>query len=66
VTVPTDKPIDAGAPEIEVTPEMIEAGAEVLGASGAVEYPLLDIDRELIRKIFLAVLSASPASLAKS
>jgi hypothetical protein len=28
--MPTDKPIDAGAPEIEITPDMIRAGLEYL------------------------------------
>ncbi len=44
----------ADAAEIEVTPEMIEAGVRVLWDSGAVENPL-GADRILIRKIFLAM-----------
>jgi hypothetical protein len=43
-----------GPDEIEITPEMIEAGLCVLWDSGAVENPM-DADRILIRKIFLAM-----------
>jgi hypothetical protein len=52
-----DKPIDAGAPEDEITPEMIEAGTNMLWRSGAVEHPT-ELDRELIRKIYLAMRNA--------
>jgi hypothetical protein len=57
--------MDAGAPETEITPEMIEAGIEILWNSGAVEHPLADCDKELIRKIFFAMLAASAPSQAK-
>jgi hypothetical protein len=53
---------EAGAPEIEVTPEMIEAGIDVLYKSGAVEHQMCDVDRELIQKIFLAMLHARRSS----
>ena len=53
----SEKPHSAGAPATEITPEMIEAGAEVLWSSGAVEHPLMDNDRELIRQIFLAMIA---------
>jgi hypothetical protein len=48
---------EAGAPgdEIEVTPAMIEAGVNVLWESGAIETPMQDFDRDLVRKIFLAM-----------
>jgi hypothetical protein len=49
--------VEAGAPrnEIEVTPEMIEAGVCVLWESGALEIFLEDFNRELVRKIFVAM-----------
>ncbi|PZR84726.1 MAG: hypothetical protein DLM68_12150 [Hyphomicrobiales bacterium] len=47
----------AGAPadEIEITPEMIEAGVSMLWGSGAVETPMEKIYRSLVRKIFVAM-----------
>jgi hypothetical protein len=42
--------------ELEVTPEMVEAGIRVLYDSGAIENPALGVDRELVRQIFLAML----------
>jgi hypothetical protein len=55
----TGKPIDAGAPEDEITPEMIEAGIRVLWESGAVDIPMIDFDREVVQKIFVAMFHAS-------
>lgn len=52
-----DKPENAGAPEVEVRPEMIEAGVAVLWDSGAVEHPT-EVDRELVRKIYVAMMDA--------
>jgi hypothetical protein len=47
---------EAGAPEeIEIAPAMIDAGASVLYESGAIEHPMEDFDRNLVRKIFLAM-----------
>jgi len=46
---------DAGAPKIEITPEMIEAGVRVLWESGAVESPNLGADQELVRELFLTM-----------
>lgn len=43
------------APEIEVTPEMMEAGLSILWESGAVEKPMEAPDRELVRRIYLAM-----------
>jgi hypothetical protein len=54
-----EKTIDAGAPEIEVTPEMIAAGVRVLWDSGAAEVPNLGADQDLIQKIFVAMSQAS-------
>ena len=53
--------VEAGAPEaeIETTPEMIEAGLRVLLESGAIEAPMEDFNRELVQKIFVAMLSRS-------
>lgn len=53
--------VEAGAPEaeIEITPEMIEAGVCVLWESGAIEAPMEDFNRELVQKIFVAMLSRS-------
>ena len=48
---------DAGAPEIETTPEMVSAGLSVLWQSGAVEYPT-ELDREVVRKVFVAMMLA--------
>jgi len=45
---PTADAERAGAPEIEITPEMIEAGVRLLWESGAVENPNEDADRSLI------------------
>jgi hypothetical protein len=45
---------DDSTDEIEITPEMIEAGLRVLWDSGAIENPM-DADRVLIRKIFAAM-----------
>ena len=48
----------AGAPacEIEITPEMIEAGVAVLYESGAIEHPLA-ADRDLVRDVFTTMVS---------
>lgn len=43
-----------------VAPEAIEAGLRVLWDSGAIEHPMLDNDKELIRQIFLAMLQHDP------
>ena len=48
-------PSEAGAPDVEITPEMIEAGLRVLYESCAVEHPLDYADRSTIRRIFLAM-----------
>jgi hypothetical protein len=45
---------------VTVTPAMIEAGTRVLWKSGAVEHPMEDIDRDLIREVFLAMHQARP------
>lgn len=47
---------------IEVTPAMIEAGVQVLYASGAVENPIYANDQSLVARIFLAMLSMSRTS----
>jgi hypothetical protein len=47
-----------GAPEIEITPEMIEAGFCVLLESGAIETPMEDLERSLVQKIFVAMFHA--------
>lgn len=46
---------EAGAPESEVTPEMIDAGLQTLYASGALDVFVEDLDREVIRKVYLAM-----------
>jgi hypothetical protein len=43
---------ETGSPELEITPEMIEAGLAVLYESGAIETPILSNDREVVRQIF--------------
>jgi hypothetical protein len=50
-------PVQAGAPqqEITITLKMIEAGVCVLWDSGAIETPMGDVDRELVKKIFIAM-----------
>ena len=57
VDLPGLASVEAGAPEaeIEITPEMIEAGARVLWDSGAVETPMEKADRTLVQKIFVAM-----------
>ncbi len=52
----------SGAPEIEITPEMIEAGVQVLWQSGAVENPIVALDRDLVGEIFLAMLQRRPSA----
>jgi hypothetical protein len=49
----------AGAPEIEVTPDMIEAGVRVLWESGVVETPIDGVDQMVIQRIFVAMSLAS-------
>jgi hypothetical protein len=53
----SESPEGNSTDEIEVTPEMIEAGLRVLWDSGAVENPL-DADRTVIREIFLAMMTS--------
>jgi hypothetical protein len=43
---------ESPAIELEVTPEMIEAGVAVLYASGAIESPLREADRQLVAAVF--------------
>jgi hypothetical protein len=52
----TDKAIDAGAPEIEITPEMIEAGALILSGFDTT-FATADL---WARRVFLAMLKAAP------
>jgi len=61
---PSLDPVEAGAPgaEIEVTPEMIEAGFDVLLQSGVVEN-LSKGDKFVVRKIFSAMIFASSLAL---
>ena len=42
--------------EIEVTPEMIEAGVAVLYESGAITPRLSDADRQLVGRVFVEML----------
>jgi hypothetical protein len=49
----------AGAPDIEVTPAMIDAGVQVLWESGAIEHPLQTADGLLVRRIFAAMKASS-------
>jgi hypothetical protein len=53
---PSPDSVEAGAPvnEIEITPEMIEAGVCVLWDSGAHE-PMEGVDQLLIEKSFVAM-----------
>jgi hypothetical protein len=50
-----DRPTREG--EVDVTPEMIEAGVTTLWESGAVENPL-EADRRIIKEVFRAMWSA--------
>jgi hypothetical protein len=54
-----DTPPREDKQEIEVTPEMIEAGLHVLWESGAIENPMDGVDQKLVRKIFVAMFHAS-------
>ena len=45
----------SSADQIDVTPEMIEAGLRVLWESGAIEILMEDFDRGVVRKIFVAM-----------
>ncbi len=49
----------AGAPEIEITPAMIEAGFQALAASGLGGDDLLEADRLTVVDIFRAMYLAS-------
>jgi hypothetical protein len=51
---------EAGAPEIELTPAMIEAGVAVLYVSCAIEHPLDGADRKLVQRVFCAMLASMP------
>ena len=53
----------AGAPEIEITAEMLQAGVDVLWSSGAIDNPCLGSDRLLVKRLFLAMTSQSPSWL---
>ena len=53
----SDPSSEAGAPEIEVTPEMIEAGVRALWASGAIEYPSV-ADRDLVTHLYRQMAAA--------
>jgi hypothetical protein len=55
----TDRPQDAGAPEIEVTPDMIEAGIHAYFANTSEDWcaPGGDELRRMMRTIFLAMWS---------
>jgi hypothetical protein len=48
----------AGAPEIEITPAMIEAGFEALLKTCALEHPC-EGDRYIVERVFSAMISAS-------
>jgi hypothetical protein len=61
-TAVSDSTSEAGAPEIEITPEMIEEGVRVLWESGAVENPNEDADRSLVQKIFVAMAALRESS----
>lgn len=50
------------AEEIEVTPEMIEAGVRVLYESGAIENPIYSNDQSLVCRIFLSMSEARQSS----
>jgi hypothetical protein len=54
----TDKPIDAGAPEIEVTPEMIEAGKNAVMSlwSDLASAPTTELYEEAAISIYWAML----------
>jgi hypothetical protein len=56
VQSPSLDSVEAGAPEgeIEITPDMIEAGVRVLWDSGAHE-PMDGVDQLLIERIFVAM-----------
>jgi hypothetical protein len=61
---PSPDSVEAGAPanEIEITPEMIEAGVNALWATCAIEHPC-GADRGIIPKIFTAMIQASSLTL---
>lgn len=48
--IPPDRPVQENE-EIEITPEMIEAGVDALYNSGAIEHPLSS-DELLVEAIF--------------
>lgn len=45
-------PLEGDAPEIEVTPAMIEAGVNALYESGAIENRLAAADRDLVARVY--------------
>ena len=54
---------DTGVPQIEVTPEMVEAGFKVLKASGLAD-DLLVADKCMVADIYRAMLVLRPSGLA--
>jgi hypothetical protein len=56
---------EAGAPEIEITPAMVEAGFKVLRDSCIVEH-LLQGDVFIISEVFSAMIAASSSAFAAS
>src|SRR5258707_13513358 len=59
---PCAESVGTGAPanEINVTPEMSEAGVNALWATGAIEHPG-GADESVVQAVFAAMISASPS-----
>jgi hypothetical protein len=59
---------EAGAPdnaEIEVTPEMLECGYQVLRASGITDDPM-EADKLLVERIYRAMFSSRPRGVMRT
>src|SRR5689334_10171577 len=50
----------------QITPEMIEAGAQVLRSSGLIEYPRVCAERSLVEDVFTAMAAARAAACANN
>jgi hypothetical protein len=55
-------PAAAGAPEIEVTPEMVKAGMDALNESCASETYFMESSGYAFRKVFIAMMKARPSA----
>ena len=64
-TKASDRPANETTEQIVITPEMIEAGWNELASSdGDIFFPTPESRREILRRVFLAMLGAAPPEVA--